>query len=233
MNKELKKILLLLLILSLDAVILSIVLGIPLLDCRASVEHAEDKYGSTDVERPGHRIGNLTLGSYALNAQPSEDVGEEVADKRASVAEQALDRVRRGLLLIVDHIADHHLKWLHCHIDRGIEQHKHHSTESQRRLDGHLEATRVRQERHNDNGHYSTYVEVWLAATPLTPSLVAQRAHDRLHYHTHQWGQHPEEAQRMGIGTQRCEDAADICTLQGVGNLHAEESKAQIPHLPK
>jgi hypothetical protein len=37
----------------------------------------------------------------------------------------------------------------------------------------------------------------------------------------------------MGISTQRSKDAADVGTLQSIGNLHAEESKAKIPHLAK
>jgi hypothetical protein len=37
----------------------------------------------------------------------------------------------------------------------------------------------------------------------------------------------------MGIGTQRCEDSADVSTLKRIGNLNAKEAEAQIPHLPK
>ena len=197
------------------------------------LEHTEDKDSGTDVERPSYSIWNLTLRSHALNAKPSEDVWEEIAHERTSVAQEALDRVCLGLLLVVNHIADHHLERLHRHIDRGIEEHKHNGTKGERRLNDHIETTRIWQERHNDNGNQSTHIEVRLTATPLAPGFVAHRADDRLYDHTHQRRQYPEETKGVGISTQCRKDAADVCTLQSVGNLHAKESETQIPHLAK
>ena len=37
----------------------------------------------------------------------------------------------------------------------------------------------------------------------------------------------------MRICAQSSEDTRDVCTLQGVGNLNAKESEAQIPQFPK
>jgi hypothetical protein len=54
-----------------------------------------------------------------------------------------------------------------------------------------------------------------------------------LHNDTCQWGQNPEIAQVMWVGTQSGKNAADIGALQSVSYLHAEEAETDVPKLPK
>ena len=74
---------------------------------------------------------------------------------------------------------------------------------------------------------------VGLAAAHPAPGAVGPLADEGLDDHAHQRGQDPEETELVRVGTERSEDAADIGTLQGIGDLHSEKSEAEIPHLPE
>ncbi len=199
----------------------------------AGIEHAEDQDRRAAVERIDHRVGNHPFGSDVADADPGKEVGEEIAHQRTGVAEHALDRVGLRLLLLVHHVAHHHLEGLHSHVDRGVEQHEHHQPERHRHLDRKTQAARVGQKGHHQHGDQRAEVEIGLATSPAAPGLVAEAADQRLYDHAHERGQDPEETQIVRIGPERGEDTADIRTLEGVGDLNTEKSEAQIPHLPK
>ena len=67
----------------------------------------------------------------------------------------------------------------------------------------------------------------------LIDYLVAEQAHQRLDYHTHQRGQNPEVAKVVRVSAQSGEDATDVRALQRVGNLYAEESETDVPKIHK
>ena len=106
----------------LHAVELGILLRVHLLHLGEGEQHAQDEQRGTRVEAPLHRVGHHTLGGGVAQPYPREEDGEQIAEQRAGVAEERLYRVGRGLLLLVHHVAHHHLERLHGHVDAGVEE---------------------------------------------------------------------------------------------------------------
>ena len=115
-----------------NTVKLSVLLGIHLLDGSKRIETAEDKDSRSGIERPFNGIRDNTFGSRIGNTDPSKENREDIANQRAGVAEGGLDSIGSTLLLLVDHIADHHLERLHGYINRGVEEHEREKPEPHR-----------------------------------------------------------------------------------------------------
>ena len=218
-----------LLLLLRNGIILGIVLRIPLTDLRSGIDNAEDENGGADVERPDDAIGHHTLLGHIADANKREHKGEHITHHRASIAEERLDTISLGLLLLIHHIAHQHLKRLHSHIDGCIEEHKGDEAEHHGGTDGETQRARVGQQTHDEHGHGGSDKQVRDTTTKACPCLIAQRSDDGLHQDTHQRGQDPEITQVVGIGTKGGEDTGDVGTLQRISDLHTEESKTQIP----
>ena len=204
-------------------------LGSVFLDLGRGENHAQDKDGRTDVECPLHRVGHLTLFSHIGHAYGSKDEREKVAHDGTGVAQEALDGVGFGFLFLVDHIAHHHLEGLHGHVDTSVKQHEHHGTENHGRSHGEAETTGVGQQAHDGHGNGCTSKQIGDAAAKASPRLVAEITHKGLHNHAHEGRQNPEEAPAVGVSAQSGEDAADVSTLQCVGDLYAEEAETDVP----
>ena len=211
-----------------------------LLHLHESVEHADDEDGGAHIEGCDDARRHLSLGSLVGKPYPGEEDGEEVSEQAAGVAEEALDGVGLCLLLLVHHIAHHHLEGLHRYVDAGIQEDKAEKTEPHGGVEpeedvcgAEIQAAGIGQENHHQHGHYGTHQKVGLAASHAAPGAVGPFADERLDQHSHEGRKYPEETELVRIGAERREYAADIGTLEGISYLHSEESEAQIPHLPK
>ena len=212
-----------------DGIIFGIFLRIPLLDFHRGVEHTEDEDGGTAIERPDDGIGHDALRSHVLQADPGEDKGEEESYHRTGITEKRLNGIGFGLLLLVDHIAHQHLEGLHRHVDTRVEQHECHQSEDEGCTYRHSERAGIGQQAHDSHSYGGSSEQIRYATTETGPGLVTQCSNDRLHQDSHQRGEYPEKAQRMGVSSQRTEDSRDVSTLQRIGDLHTKETKTQVP----
>ena len=210
------------------------------LNLESGVNHAENQDSRTCIEAEDNRIAYHAGRSSILDADVGEHIREKVSHERAGVAEERLDAIGLSLLFLVDHVAHHHLEGLHGNVDACVEEHKgeqtekHSSRESPKYdLSGEAKAAGIRQEAHHSHGDNGTNEEIWYAATETSPCFVGKSADDGLHNHTHKRRKNPEKAKCVRIGTKSSENAADVGALQGVGNLHAEESETYVPEIPK
>ena len=103
---------------------LGVLLRVQLLHRTEGIERAEDKNRRARVERPFHRIGNDTLRGLIGDADPGKENRKEVTYHRSGVTERGLNCIGCTLLLLVDHIAHHHLEGLHGDVDTRIKEHE-------------------------------------------------------------------------------------------------------------
>ena len=192
------------------------------------VDNTQDEDGGANVERPFYGVGNLSGGSNVLDSQPCEKDGEDVAHERTGVAQERLDAVGLGLLFLVNHVANHHLERLHCHVDAGVQEHERDETEGHGGGNGKTKAAGVGQHAHHYHCHCGTHQQVGDAAAQTSPRLVAEVAHQRLDYHAHERRQNPEVTEVVRVGTQGSKNAADVGTLQCIGDLHTKETETDV-----
>ena len=107
-----------------NGIIFGIVLRIPLLHFRSGINDTENQDGCTDIERPNNTVGHHTFLCHIADADKCKDEREHKAQHRTGIAEERLDGVGLGLLLLVHHVTYEHLKRLHRHIDTGVEEHQ-------------------------------------------------------------------------------------------------------------
>ena len=222
-----------------DAVEFGVLLRIHFLHFQEGIEHADDEYGGAAIEAPHHGWRDDALRGGVCDSYPGKENREEVANQAACVAEQRLDGVGLGLLLLTYHISNHHLERLHGHVDGGVEEDQgeeaepHRPVEPQQKTLGEIETAGVRKHKHHEHRNYGSGKEVRLAPSHPAPGPVGPFADEWLDYHSHQGWKYPEEAELMRICTEGCEYPADVRTLEGISYLHSEKSEAQIPHLPE
>ena len=210
-----------------------------LLDFQEGIEHAEDQNGGPDIEGRDHRSGHNALRGFIGYAYPGEGDGKKIAHEAAGVAEKTLDGVGLGLLLLADHISDHHLEGLHRDIDAGVEEDQREQAEPHRHIQaeenpcGEMQAAGIGQQEHHQHGDHGADNEVGLAPAHTAPGTVAPGADQRLDDEAHQRRQYPEETELVRICAESGENPGNIGALKSVSNLHAEESETQIPHLPE
>ncbi len=197
------------------------------------VEDAKDEDGCSDVEGIDDGIGDDSFGCRVADADGCEDEWEEITDEAACIAEEGLDAVGESFLLLVDHVADHHLEWLHGHVDGGVEEHEGDESEDHCRSYGHAEGTSVGQKAHDEDGDKGSDEEVRNAAAEACPRAVGEGADDGLHDDAHEWWENPEVAEAVGVGSEGGEDAADVGALECVCYLHAKESETDVPEFPE
>ena len=191
-----------------NTVELGVLLRIELFDGSEGVERAEDENRCAGIEGPFHRIRNNTLGSGIGNSDPGKEDREEVTYDRTGVTESRLDGVCRTLLLLVDHIADHHFEGLHGDIDGGIQEHEAEQAEPHRRIEAEEEGLRegevtcIRQKEHHRDRDERAHEQIGFTTPETRPGLVTVLTDQRLHDHTHQRREYPEETQRVGVSTQ-------------------------------
>ena len=218
---------------------LSIFLRIHLLDLHEGVQDTDDKDGGAAVETPDHGRRNLALRGDVCDPDPSEENREEIANKASGIAQQRLNGICLGLLLLSHHVTDHHLEWLHRHIDRGVQEYQgkqakpHRPVKSEEQLGGEIEASGIGQESHHQHSNDSPDKEIGLSSTHLAPGPVGILPDQGLDDHSHQRRKDPKETELMGVSSKGSEDTADVSALEGVRYLHAEEPEAQVPHVPE
>ena len=196
------------------------------------VDDTQDEDGGAHIEGPLHAVGHNALGSHIGNTDGGEQEREDVAHQRACIAQERLDRVGFGLLFLVDHVAHHHLEGLHGHVDARVKEHEGNQAEGHGAGNGQAERAGIGQQAHHDDGCQGTNQQIGDAAAPAAhPRLVAEVAHQRLHHHAHERRQNPEITQVVRVGAQGREDAADVCALQCIGDLHPKETKTDVPQL--
>ncbi len=216
---------------------LRILLGRHLLDLEEGVEYARDEDGGSEVETVYYAVGDDSLGGGVGDSYPGEEDGEEVAHQAAGVAQEALDAVGGGFLLLAYHVADHHLEWLHGHVDGGVKEDEreeaepHGGVEPEEHPCAEMQRACIGQEHHYEDCYYGAYQKVRLAASHAGPGAVGPFADERLDYHAHEGREYPEERQLVRIGAKRSEYTADVGALQRVCNLHSEETETQVEHL--
>ena len=210
-----------------------------LLDFQEGIQHAENQDGRAHIEGGDHRRGDDAFRRFIRDTDPGEGNRQEVTHKAAPVAEETLDGVSLGLLLLADHVADHHLEGLHRDIDAGIEEDQRKQAEPHRHVQAQedpgreMEASGIGQQDHHQHGNQGADNQVGLAPAHPAPGAVAPGADQRLDDQAHQRRQDPEETQLVGIRAEGGENPGNIGALKSVSNLHAEESETQIPHLPE
>ena len=197
------------------------------------VDNAKDKDSSSDIERPFHGVGYNARGGYAGYSNGREQVREHIPHKTTSIAKERLDTISLGFLLLVHHVAHHHLEWLHRHIDTGVEKHQRDESEGHGTHDGNMQVTSIGQQAHHRNGKCRTDKQIRNTTTETRPCLITKQTHQWLYHHTHQWRKYPEIAEVMWVGTQSGKDTRDIRTLQRICYLYSEEAEAQVPQLGK
>ena len=218
---------------------LSIFLRIHLLDLHEGVQDTDDKDGGAAVETPDHGRRNLALRGDVRDPDPSEENREEIANKASGIAQQRLNGICLGLLLLSHHVTDHHLEWLHRHIDRGVQEYQgkqakpHRPVKSEEQLGGEIEASGIGQESHHQHSNDSPDKEIGLSSTHLAPGPVGILPDQGLDDHSHQRRKDPKETELMGVSSKGSEDTADVSALEGVRYLHAKEPEAQVPHVPE
>ena len=114
-----------------------------LLHFDTGVDDAENEDGSTDVEGVDDRVGDDALRCRVADAHVGEEEGEKVAYEAACVAQETLDGVGQTLLFFIYHVAHHHFKGLHGHVDGGVEEHEGNESEYHGRADLHAEAAGI------------------------------------------------------------------------------------------
>ena len=224
---------LVLLVVLLQSVIFGIFLRGHFLNLCGGVDYAEDEYRRTDVERVDYRVGYDTFRGYVADTDEGEEEREHEAYDRACVAEETLDGVCERLLLLVHCVAHKHLERLHGHIDARVEEHQGYQSEYHGCADGHAERAGIRQQAHYEYGYGCAYKKIGDASAEAAPRLVGQGADDWLHDDSHQWRENPEITEVVRVCAECGEDARDVCALEGVCDLYAEEAKTEIPQLPK
>ena len=176
----------------LDAVELRIFLRVKFLYSSESIERAEDEDCCARIERPLDGIGNDAFRSRVSDTNPSKENREEVTYHRTGITERGLDSVGRTFLLLVYHIANHHLKRLHSDVDGCIKEHQaeepepHSCIKTEKSGLRKSEVSCVRQKQHHRYSNERTYKQIGFAATETSPSLITILTHQRLHNHTHQ-----------------------------------------------
>ena len=93
-------------------------------DGSESIEAAENENRCSDIERPFDGIRDDAFWSRIGYTDPREEDREEVSGKRTGITERRLDGIGGTFLLLVDHIAHHHLKRLHGDVDTCIQEHQ-------------------------------------------------------------------------------------------------------------
>ena len=142
-------------------------------------------------------------------------------------------------MLLVHHIADHHLKRLHGDINARIQEHQteesepHCGIQAEERSLREGEVTCIRQEKHYRNSDERAHEQIGFTTAETIPGLIRIFTNKRLHNHTHERRKNPEETKRVRIRTEGSEDTGDIRALQRVSDLYSEESETQIEELCK
>ena len=150
-----------------------------------------------------------------------------------------MDTISRTFLLLIDHIAHHHLKRLHRDIDRGVEEHQREQAEPHSGIQSEEQPLREReiasigQQQHHSHRDDSAHKQIGLTTTEATPRAIRILTDNRLHNHTHQRRKDPEEREGVRVGTEGCKNARDVSTLKRISNLNAEEAGTQIEELKK
>ena len=174
-------------------VILAVLLRVPLLDLHRGVDDTEDEDGSTDIERPDDRVWHDTLRSHVTQADGCEDEWEEESDDTTRIAQERLDRVGFGLLLLVHHVAHKHLKRLHRHINTCVKQHEGYQAKDEGSTNSHSERAGIGQQAHDGHRHEGTYKQIRNTTAKACPCLIAQCSDNRLHKDTHKRWEDPKE----------------------------------------
>ena len=222
-------------------VILRIGAGFPFANLDGGVEHTEDEDEGSDVEGVDDGVGYNTLFGSVTDANPCKEVREHEAYDASGVAEEGLYGIGQFLLPLIYHVSYEHLEGLHGHIDGSVEEHEHEESEEHRCRHGspyfcgvvEMQTSGIREQAHYGHRYGSSEEEIGYAASPTGPCAVAVFSDKGLHNHSHKRGKNPEEGKGVGVGTEGGEDARDVRTLQGVGNLYAEESETEVPKPPE
>ena len=218
---------------------LGILLRRHFLHAQERIEDAKDEDGGPAVERIDDAVGNDAFRRFIGDADPGEEDREQVAHQGARVAQETLDGIGSGLLLLVHHVADHHLEGLHRDVDGGVQEDQgeqaepHRHVQAQEQPGGEVQRARIREEQHHQDGHDGAHDEVGLAAAHPGPGPVGPLADEGLDDHAHQRREDPEPGELVRIRAEGGEDAADIGALQGVRDLDPEKAEAQVHHLPE
>ena len=90
--------------------------------------------------------------------------------------------------------------------------------------------TCVRQEDHDGYRNQRSDEEIELTSPEeLTePGTIGKKADTRLHDHTHEGRQDPEEGKLMRVGTEGCENTGYVRALKRVRDLYAKEAETQV-----
>ena len=191
----------------------------------------DDEQRRADIKRDHHRLRH-----HARRCRVGEtDIGEHErqhgGNHRTGIGEKTLNTVGITLLLVVNHIADHHLERLHCHVGRHIQQGNHQRAKYQRGKRAKAETAGVRHQNHDQHGNQCAIQQIRQAAATETrcPSAVRIMADDGLYQKTRQRRQDKEPAETVRVSAECLENAAHLRALQGEGRLHAEKAEADHP----
>ena len=88
------------------------------------VDYTQNQYCRAGIEAEDDRVGHHASRGSVFHTEVGEHVREQETHQRAGVAKERLDAVGFGFLLLVDHVAHHHLEWLHGNVDAGVEEHE-------------------------------------------------------------------------------------------------------------
>ena len=115
----------------LDAVVLSVGFRVIFLNVSHRQSTGTNQQNSTNVEGPANRRRNDTLRSRVLQTKPSQQEWEDGCQNGTNVVQQTLNTISITLLIIVDHVTNHHLEWLHGDVRRQVQEGNGNCTEHQ------------------------------------------------------------------------------------------------------
>ena len=217
----------------LDAVVLIVQCGRKLLDFQYCIYDTTNQNRRANIERINHRIRHYAILGGVADANPRKQKREHKTHHAASVAEERLNGIRLGFLLLVHHIADEHFERLHCNIDARIKKHQRQQSKHHRRAHRKSKTSRIGQEAHYKHRNCRSHKETRNPAAKTVPRPVAKNSNYRLHDDAHQRRQNPEITQIVRVCAQRRKNAADIGTLERVGYLHSKKSETNVPERPE
>ena len=175
--------------------------------------------------------GNAALNRRVGNSAPCHDERQECSDDRSEVDEEGLDHESLGLLGVVQHIGHEGPERLHRDVEGQVHEQE---DEGSHRKRGECQQRRaVRHQQESDGGNDGSAEDVGNPAAESRPGAVGEHSHDRLDDESGNRGCEPEIAEMAEVSSERLENAGCVGILQGISNLHSEESEAEIPYLPK
>ena len=146
----------------------------------------------SDIERIDDRIRHDSLGGDIADTDCREDKRKQISCQTSCITKETLNGIGKSFLLLVDHIAYHHFKRLHSHIDGSIEKHQRYQAKNHGGTDTHSEASRIRQQAHDTHRNECPHKQVRNTSSETCPGAVAQSTDDRLYDDSCQWWKNPK-----------------------------------------